>query len=318
MKERIQGIIIGIAISLVFIGALSYASQYSDKVERVYRNIKITLNGLILEPKDANGNDVEPFIIEGTTYLPVRAVAEALDLKVNWNDETNTVELIDEKTSVVYRNTERNNSNTNNDTSVNTVTTQYGIKDNDTTKTNSSSSSSTMVTIGGGELTGTPTETQKKALEDAKKMLTSYNILGGISESHLRNYLRNSGYLNSEIKYAMDNIDADWKEQALKWAEKQINTCDRRSTLKTMLTLAGGFTDEEADYAVNHQKFSEHWKRSAAKYANTYNPDYEYQELDAGFRVVRTYKKTFEEYMKEYGYNDEEIAFAREELKYKQ
>ena len=58
MKERIQGIIIGIVITLFLIGTLSFASQHSEYVERFYNNIKITLNGIIIEPKDANGNIV--------------------------------------------------------------------------------------------------------------------------------------------------------------------------------------------------------------------------------------------------------------------
>ncbi len=314
MKERYQGILIGILITLIVIGTLSFASQNSDYVQRFYRDIKIALNGLILEPKDANGKDVEPFVIDGTTYLPIRAVAEALDLKVNWNDQTNTVELIDEKTSVVYKNTERNNSNTNNDTSVNTVTTQYGIKDNNTTKTNTSTSSDTSVIIGGGTLTGTPTEMQKKALAEAKSALTTYNFYG-YSEKNLKSHLSSKGYINSEIKYAMDNVEVDYNEQALKCANFLKGSCGKRSTLKWMME-AYGYTDDQIEYAINH--LGDFWKRQAVKRANTYNPDYEYQELDSSFRVVRTYKKTFEEYMKEDEYTDEEIAFAREELKYKQ
>ena len=52
---------------------------------------------MVIEPKDVNGNVVEPFIIDGTTYLPVRAICNALGLKVNWNSETNTVELTEKK-----------------------------------------------------------------------------------------------------------------------------------------------------------------------------------------------------------------------------
>ena len=97
MKERIQGVTIGVVITLVLTGTFSFASQYSEYVERFYKNIKITLNGMVIEPKDVNGNVVETFIIDGTTYLPVRAICNALGLKVNWNSETNTVELTEKK-----------------------------------------------------------------------------------------------------------------------------------------------------------------------------------------------------------------------------
>lgn len=123
MKERIQGIIIGIVITLFLIGTLSFASQHSEYVERFYKNIKITLNGINIEPKDVNGNIVEPFIIDGTTYLPVRAICKALGLEVNWNSETNTVELIEEKYNEIS--TEKN------DTPIVSIKTQYAIENND-------------------------------------------------------------------------------------------------------------------------------------------------------------------------------------------
>lgn len=58
-----------------------------------YNNIKITLDGKTLTPKDANGATVEPFIVDGTTYLPVRAVADSLGLGVEWDAKTQTVKL---------------------------------------------------------------------------------------------------------------------------------------------------------------------------------------------------------------------------------
>lgn len=49
-----------------------------------------------MELKNAQGNPVEPFIKDGTTYIPVRAVATALGCEVGWNGDTNTV-TIDKK-----------------------------------------------------------------------------------------------------------------------------------------------------------------------------------------------------------------------------
>lgn len=76
--------------------------NFSDEIEKKvfqetktlnYKDISIYINDELLEPKDANGKIVEPFIIDGTTYLPVRAVAEAFNKKVDWIDETKTVEI---------------------------------------------------------------------------------------------------------------------------------------------------------------------------------------------------------------------------------
>ena len=79
------------ALAAVTIGAVG--SNYSAEKTVTYRDIKITLDGQQITPKDANGNPVEPFIIDGTTYLPVRGVADALGLSVDWDGETSTVIL---------------------------------------------------------------------------------------------------------------------------------------------------------------------------------------------------------------------------------
>ena len=81
-----------------------------------------------------------------------------------------------------------------------------------------------------------------------------------------------------------------------------------------MMIKAYGFTEEEIEYAINH--LGDFWKRCAVKRANMYHPDYEYMNFDGG--AITYYKKTFEEYMKEEEFTEEEIEFAREELKYKQ
>lgn len=99
MRKKLQILICGIIIGTLLASGIVFAKQISETAELVYNNIKITLNDKEIEPKDAVGNTVEPFTINGTTYLPVRAVAEALGIKVDWDEETNTVILTDEKTT---------------------------------------------------------------------------------------------------------------------------------------------------------------------------------------------------------------------------
>lgn len=41
------------------------------------------MDGELVEPKDANGQTVEPFVYNGTTYLPVRAVSNAIGKDVS-------------------------------------------------------------------------------------------------------------------------------------------------------------------------------------------------------------------------------------------
>ena len=58
-----------------------------------YRDIKIVLDGTLIIPRDANGDVVDPFILNGTTYLPLRAVAGALGLGIQWDGPTSTITL---------------------------------------------------------------------------------------------------------------------------------------------------------------------------------------------------------------------------------
>ena len=91
------GIVTCLIVSTILTPA--FASSLTKSAQLVYNNIKISLNGTTITPKDASGNVVEPFIINGTTYLPVRAISNALGLNVNWNSSTNTVEITDTQPS---------------------------------------------------------------------------------------------------------------------------------------------------------------------------------------------------------------------------
>jgi len=91
MKQRLQGLVIGIIIGTLLAGSIALAA--TKNLEAAFNNIKIVVDGSEISPKDANGNAVEPFIVDGTTYLPVRAVANALDKAVYWDGPNWTVYL---------------------------------------------------------------------------------------------------------------------------------------------------------------------------------------------------------------------------------
>ena len=94
MMKKLKGIVLGIIIGVLLVPT-AFATINTITKELSYNDIKISLNGKLFEPKDANGNVVEPFIIEGTTYLPVRAVGDALGLNVEWDGASKTVLLTD-------------------------------------------------------------------------------------------------------------------------------------------------------------------------------------------------------------------------------
>ena len=86
-KDFVKGIAVGCALSMAIGGASVLADTYRTQLDAVYNNIKVVVNA----PRDSDGNTVEPFISNGTTYLPVRAVSNALGQSVDWDGSTNTV-----------------------------------------------------------------------------------------------------------------------------------------------------------------------------------------------------------------------------------
>lgn len=98
MKRRLSFLL---ALCLAFVMATpAFALQETRSIEITYRGIAITLDGQEIVPVDADGNSVEPFLYNGTTYLPVRGVANALSLDVAWDGTTNTVTLTSGGTAI--------------------------------------------------------------------------------------------------------------------------------------------------------------------------------------------------------------------------
>lgn len=86
--------ILTIVLAFVMILSISVIATVGTRNATLnYNNIKINLDGKEIIPTDANGNPVEPFIIDGTTYLPVRGISSALGLNVSWDGKTQTVSL---------------------------------------------------------------------------------------------------------------------------------------------------------------------------------------------------------------------------------
>ena len=95
MKQRAQGLIAGLLSGVMLTSGLAIAANTTTLYDVVTNGIKIVVDGKKLNPTDANGNKVEPMIYNGTTYLPVRAVANALGKAVYWDGPNYTVYLGD-------------------------------------------------------------------------------------------------------------------------------------------------------------------------------------------------------------------------------
>jgi hypothetical protein len=84
-------LIVIIAVSMS-VGAFA-ASNLTEIKAYLNAGLNINLNGEDWTPKDAEGKVIIPITYNSTTYLPARAIGEALGVKVGWDGSTNTVLL---------------------------------------------------------------------------------------------------------------------------------------------------------------------------------------------------------------------------------
>ena len=90
-------------ILLVAAGCTSaMAAQGTETVQIQYNDISLVVDGVPITPEDANGSEIEPFIYNGTTYLPIRAVGDAIGKQVTWDGATKTVYIGEAPNATVY------------------------------------------------------------------------------------------------------------------------------------------------------------------------------------------------------------------------
>ncbi len=102
LNDKIKGAVAGLLIGTTLTTGLAFAKNGIEAIQAEYSDIKIYMDGVLLSPKDVNGKTVEPFIYDGTTYLPVRAVGEAIGKQVSWDGATSSVYLGERPGQVTY------------------------------------------------------------------------------------------------------------------------------------------------------------------------------------------------------------------------
>jgi len=82
MLRNLKGFVAGFLCCVVIITDTCFVFGDSRILEAVFNNIKIVIDGREIHPTDASSGNVEPFIVNGTVYLPVRAVGEKYQIPV--------------------------------------------------------------------------------------------------------------------------------------------------------------------------------------------------------------------------------------------
>ena len=87
MKKNVVSFVSGAIAMLLLVGLPVTALAASGAIRIEVSPISVLVNGEVFQPKGANGNDVMVFTYSGTTYAPLRALAEAYGLEVGYDGE---------------------------------------------------------------------------------------------------------------------------------------------------------------------------------------------------------------------------------------
>ncbi len=197
-KSFIQGFVAG---ALVFGGAVSFATNY----EALTATFPILING------EKWTSDKPIVVVEGSTYLPLKAIGEALNVKVNWNNELHQVEIGEVK----------NESSEQND------------------ETKESEQKITKEAIDSAEE------------ENAIKFVNSRLRYWGYSRQGLIYDLEDEGFSHALAVKVVDSMDINWKTQAVKAAKTKLKYFSySRASLIEALEDYEYFDHEQAVYGA--------------------------------------------------------------------
>ena len=86
----LSGILCAVLASTMVVPAMA---ALTGKTISVRTGVGIYLDGKKINPTDENGNPVETFIYNGTTYVPIRAGSNAFGVQVKYDSNTQSVRL---------------------------------------------------------------------------------------------------------------------------------------------------------------------------------------------------------------------------------
>lgn len=95
--KRVQGFVAGLlTAAIIMAGSVTVLAAGNGWNITVYP-IKVLVNDEVFQPTDTSGKSVELFTYNGTTYAPLRALAEAYGLEVGYDSQRNIATVNDSK-----------------------------------------------------------------------------------------------------------------------------------------------------------------------------------------------------------------------------
>ena len=100
-KSRVILLLVITALFSLSTGAFA-ASNLTEIKAYLNKGIKFRLDGKPWRPLDDNGKEVLPITYNGTTYLPLRVIANAFEIPITWEGTTQTVGLRESDNLTLY------------------------------------------------------------------------------------------------------------------------------------------------------------------------------------------------------------------------
>jgi len=86
-KIQYKSYVAGLLTATIIFASSTVFANTGGVMRELFYGVSINLNGQVLQLADID----RPFIIDGRTFLPVRAISEALDIPIEWHGATRTV-----------------------------------------------------------------------------------------------------------------------------------------------------------------------------------------------------------------------------------
>lgn len=89
-------------MALSFTVGVQAESIIQSVTAKINPEVKLSFDNKVVELKDANDKDIPILIYEGSSYLPVRNIAQLADVEVDWDNATKTIQLFKESSNPKY------------------------------------------------------------------------------------------------------------------------------------------------------------------------------------------------------------------------
>jgi len=88
MKQRIQGIIMGVLVTVVLLGTATVFATTVQTIEVTFGGVRTTLLGQEFVVRDEDGMLIQSITYDGRVYIPMDTILYALGDNVQWNENT--------------------------------------------------------------------------------------------------------------------------------------------------------------------------------------------------------------------------------------